>query len=197
MWNCKTKAAKDSSALSWEQLENATYKGFSEFPEAVTLVSGLWEGNANAQGSAFKARVNLVNGFTIIGNLVGDDKAETVVLLDVTTANDRILHLAVVALQDGKPVNLATTKIGDHVQIREGRILGGQIYMNVVRVGPNDEICCPGEVATQVYKLDPPGSLTPVTTEKKPERLTLNIIGNSKWVLTAWDLANPRRKNLK
>ena len=64
----------------------------------------------------------------------------------------------------------------------------------MVRVGPNDAICCPGEVATQVYKIDPPGSLTPVAIERKPERLTLNTIGNSKWVLTAWDLNEPAKE---
>jgi heat shock protein HslJ len=53
--------------------------------------------------------------------------------------------LAVVARAAGAWRNVATTPLGDRVQVRSARIEGGRLRVNALRAGPNDAACCPGQ----------------------------------------------------
>ena len=69
-----------------------------------------------------------------------------------------------------------------------------RIFVDVVRAGPKDVMCCPGEVTTLGWNLEPDGKLNPFTVTAKSERLTLDTIGNTEWVLRSWDFKEPAPK---
>jgi heat shock protein HslJ len=95
------------------------------------------------------------------------------------------------ARKKGKIENVATTLIGDRVQIRDVHIEQNRIFVDVVQAGPKDAMCCPGEVTTRGWIVEPGGKLNPFVATTKPERLTLETIGNTEWVLRSWDLKEP------
>jgi heat shock protein HslJ len=102
--------------------------------------------------------------------------------------------MAVVARKKGKIRNVATTLIGDRVQIRDVRIEKHRLLVDVVRSGPKDAMCCPGEVTALGWTLESGGKLNPFIVTAKPERLTLDTFGNTEWVLRSWDLKEPAPK---
>jgi heat shock protein HslJ len=139
--------------------------------------------------------VSLVGDLRIIGDLDGDGTDDAVVLLNYTPGGTaQLLHLAVMTRKKGKIENVATTLIGDRVQIRDVRIEQKRIFVDVVQAGPKDAMCCPGEVTTRWWTLDPGGKLNPLIVTAKPARLTLETIGNTEWVLRSWDLKAPAPK---
>ena len=131
----------------------------------------------------------------MIGDLEGDGTNDAVVLLNYAPGGTgQLLHLAVVARKKGKIQNVATTLIGDRVEIRNVRIEPKQIFVDVVQAGPKDAMCCPGEVTTRGWTLEPGGKLNRFIVIAKPERLTIGTIGNTEWVLRSWDLKAPAPK---
>jgi heat shock protein HslJ len=126
------------------------------------------------------------------GDLDGDGTDEAVILLNYAPGGSgQWLYLAVAARKNGKIQNVATTLLGDRVQVRDFRIEEKRLLVDVVRSGPRDAMCCPGEVTTLGWTLQPGGKLNPVTVTVKPERLTLETIGNTEWVLRSWDFNEP------
>jgi heat shock protein HslJ len=55
-------------------------------------------------------------------------------------------------------------------------------------------MCCPGEVTTLGWILEPDGKLNPLVLDAKPARLTLETIGDTEWVLRSWELKEPAPK---
>jgi heat shock protein HslJ len=179
-------------APTLKELKNASYSGIEGLKGSVKLVDGRWKGRPYKKGSASRPVVSLVGDLRVIGDLDGDGTDDAVVLLNYAPGGTgQLLHLAVVARKKGKIRNVATTLIGDRVQIRDVRIEKQRLLVDVVRSGPKDAMCCPGEVTMLGWALEPGGKLNPFTVTAKPERLTLDIIGNTEWVLRSWDFKEP------
>jgi hypothetical protein len=106
------------------------------------------------KGSAAAPSVMLVGNFRLTGDLDGDGAAEAVVLLAWSGGGSgEFLHLAVLGRRNGRVRNIATAPIGDRVQVRDARIDGHRITIDVVQAGPGDAMCCPGELATRSWTL--------------------------------------------
>ena len=188
-------SASAAQAPTLMELKNASYSGIEGLKGVVKLVDGRWEGRPYKKGSASRPVVNLVGDLRVIGDLDGDGMNDAVVLLNYApSGTGQLLHLAVVTRRNGKIQNVATTLIGDRVQIRDVRIEQKQIFVDVVQAGPKDAMCCPGEVTTLGWTLEPGGKLNPFIATAKAERLTLDTIGNTEWVLRSWDLKAPAPK---
>jgi heat shock protein HslJ len=130
-----------------------------------------------------------------MGDLDGDGIEDAVVLLNYAPGGTgQLLYLAVMARKKGKIENIATALIGDRVQIRDVRIEQNRILVDAVQAGPKDAMCCPGEVITRAWILEPGGKLNPSASGTRPERLTLETIGNTEWTLRSWDLKEPAPK---
>jgi heat shock protein HslJ len=182
-------------APTLKELKNASYSGIEGLKSPVKLVDGRWKGRPYGKGSALRPAVNLVGDLRLIGDLDGDGIDDAVILLNYAPGGTgQLLHLAVVARKKGKIQNVATKLIGDRVQIRDVRIEQKRIFVDVVQAGPKDAMCCPGEVTTRGWTLEPGGKLNPYTVATKPGRLTLETIGNTEWVLRSWDLKAPAPK---
>jgi heat shock protein HslJ len=179
-------------APALKELKNASYSGIEGLKSPVKLVDGRWKGRPSKKGSASRPVVSLVGDLRVVGDLDGNGTDDAVVLLNhAPGGTGQLLHLAVVARKNGKIQNVATTLIGDRVQIRDVRIEPKRILVDVVRAGPKDAMCCPGEVTTRGWTLEPAGKLNPFIVTAKPERFTLETIGNTNWVLRSWDFKEP------
>jgi heat shock protein HslJ len=182
-------------APTLKELKNASYSGIEGLKGPVKLVDGRWKGRPYKKGSASRPTISLAGDLRITGDLDGDGRDDAVVLLTYAPGGTgQLLHLAVVTRRKGKIENVATTLIGDRVQIRDVRIEQKRIFVDLVQAGPKDAMCCPGEVTTLGWTLEPSGKLNPFIVTAKAERLTFETIGNTVWVLRSWDLKEPAPK---
>jgi heat shock protein HslJ len=158
---------------------------------AVDLVDGRWEGDPPVEGAASRPTVHAVRDFRLVGDLDGDGAGEAVVLLAASAGGSgEDLYLAVVDRRQERLENLATTRIGDRVQIRGGRIEGARIFLDVVRAGPEDPACCPGELASLGWELTGRG-LEEFAVGRDTGRLFLAALGGAEWVLHSWSRGEP------
>ncbi len=180
--------ASGSEAIpTLDELRNAGYRGFEGQEEPVALVNGTWKGEPFEEGGASRPEVHFVGDFMMHGDLDGDGSDETVVLLSESSGGSgTYLYLAVVESKGGKLDNVATQLVGDRVQVRGAKIDDGEILLDVLRSGPTDAACCPGELATVGWKLSSGGGLTEVPSSEEPSRFSLETIGGTEWVLRAW-----------
>jgi len=144
--------AEESAPPSLEELASATYTGI--YDEAVTLVEGRWQGEVFVEGGASRPSAGLVDHFALIGDLDGDGRDETTVLLwESSGGSGNRLYLAVTGRRHRNIVNLGTALVGDRMQIRGGRITDGRIELDVVQAGSEDAMCCPSQLATRRWAL--------------------------------------------
>ena len=185
-----TKAAMQAPTL--KEIRNASYSGIEGLKGSVKLVDGKWRGRPIKKGSASRPVVSLVGDFRITGDLDGDGTDDAVVLLNYAPGGTgQLLHLAVMARKRGKIENVATALIGDRVQISDVRWEKNRLLVDVVRSGPKDAMCCPGEVTTLGWTLEPGAKLSPFIVTASPTRLSLETIGNTEWILRSWDSKQP------
>jgi heat shock protein HslJ len=135
---------------SEQALANMAYK--SDFTESgkAPLSDGEYREQA-APGSATETVVKLSEQ-AAYGELNGQPAA-TVVLITDPGGSGTFYSLAVVVEQDGQPVNLASTPLGDRVQINSLVIENGQIVVDMVTQGPDDAMCCPTQRVVRTFAL--------------------------------------------
>ena len=173
--------------LNLAGLKNATYAGVEE-QDPVTLQDGLWEGEPFAEGGASLPHVNFVRDFHLMGDIDGDGSEEAAVLLAAGSGGTgENIYLAVVGLRDGQLVNLDTVLLGDRVQVRKAGILEGRLFVDLLRAGPQDAMCCPGELAMVGWALKN-GKLEALQATSDPLRVSLETLGDTQWVLRWWSL---------
>lgn len=189
--NPTEEAARSVGPPTLEELENAAYQGFED-PASVTLTDGTWTGEPYTEDSASQPEISLVRGFRVTGDLDADNQDEAITLLKLALGGTgELLYVAVVDRRDGRPVNVATELVGDRVQVRGVRIRGRRLYVDVVQAGPEDAACCPGELATLGWELLPEGGLSSIEVTEEPGRLSLETIGDTRWVLREWSWGEP------
>jgi heat shock protein HslJ len=185
-------ASKPAAAPSLSELENMRYSLGSAGD--VTLVHGRDQPASDFHDSASRRTVSLARGFRVAGDLDGDGHDEAVVMLSESTGGSGTFdYLAVVGRRNGAPVNLATTPLGDRVQLRGVRIEARRLIAEVVRAGPQDAMCCPGELATLEWVMKD-SKLDAVASGIAPTRLSLAAISGVDWTLDrwTWDEAVPK-----
>jgi heat shock protein HslJ len=136
-----------SGALTPDALANMTY--LSEFAPSneVTLVDGAFEDPENRYVAL------LIPQPRAFGQLNGEEAAA--VLLGENSGGSGIFtSLAIVLDQDGAPVNVASSLLGDRVDVTSLVITNDQIVVEMVRQGPDDPMCCPTELVRISYALD-------------------------------------------
>jgi heat shock protein HslJ len=188
-----TKATADpvdapAGAPTLEELRGATYHGLEDLDGPVTLADGDWESEPFAPGATSRPTVSLAPGFRVTGDLDGDGADEAVVILAQSSGGSGTFNsLAVVQRTAAGLENVATTALGDRVDIRSARIEGGQLLVSVVRAGEGDAMCCPGELADLGWILSG-STLEPVAGSGSTGRLSLDTLAGTEWVLRAWDV---------
>ena len=172
--------AEPATPPSLDELRGTTYQGLESIGTSITLVDGKWE---DAQA---RASVGLARDYFVIGDLDGAAPDEAVAVLASSTGGSGSFYsLAVVARRDDQVVNIATSAIGDRVQIRDLRVEGRRIVADVLQAGTGDAMCCPGELATRSWELDG-STLRELAPTVQPARLSLDALGSATWVLQSW-----------
>ncbi len=172
---------------SKEEMENATYKGLPNTAGEIILENGKWERETFRAGDWIRNVVFLVPNSRVVGQLNASDSQEGVAILAGRGAGTgELLSLAVIERVDGALRNTGTALIGDRTQIRDMRIEDRQILLDLVQAGPEDSLCCPGELVRRSWELD--GG---ILRESRPPtdfgRLTPESITGRQWVLSEWD----------
>ena len=172
-------------APSLQELKNATYSGVAEAGSSFTLAGGRWEGQPFAPGAASRPSVTLARDFRLLGDLDGDGADEAVVLLAGSAGGTgEMSYLAVVGRRGGKVANLTTAPIGDRVQVRDARIDGRDIVLEVVQAGQDDAACCPADLVTRIWGFEAGALKEGAPT--KTGRLSVDALAGTQWVLKAW-----------
>lgn len=178
------------AAWTAHRLANATYFGI--LSEPVTLTDGRWEGRPFVEGGASRPTVGLIDHFILIGDLDGDGADEAAALLwESSGGSGTRLYLAALGARDRDISNLATTLIGDRVQVRSGAIESGLIVLDLIRPGPEDAACCPTEKALVSWALNERSLV--LVGEEKTGTLSLADLEGTEWVLVelGWDQPLP------
>jgi heat shock protein HslJ len=183
-----TDAPVAQPAPTLAQLKGATYGGIYEMP--VELKDGRWEGVPPVAGGAARPTVMLIDGLWAAGDLDGDGSAEAVALLvESSGGSGSFLYLAALDRQGGRLVNVATTAVGDRVQLRGLRLVARTIELDVVQHAPDDPGCCPTQKATRSWRLAAQGLV------EAPARVggTVSIaeLAGVEWVLTNLKWSEP------
>ena len=111
---CSVAPRNEASPPTLDELQRVTYDGSGDLPGAATLV----------------------DDFFVVGDLDGDGAAEAVVLLVRSPAGTGSWSaLTVVKRIGGRLSPIASTALGDRVQVRAVRIEGGRLLASGVRAG--------------------------------------------------------------
>lgn len=166
--------------LNVEVLANMAYTGITDAD--ITLEDGRWEGKPYMEGGAARPAAGMVEDFLLTGDLDGDGTDEVAVLLwESSGGSGTRSYVAAVGRRNGDIVNTGTALVGDRVQVRSGRIVGGSIEIDVIQQGPADAACCPSQLARRSWTLGANGLI-----ERETEItgvLSLDVLAGKEWVL--------------
>lgn len=132
-------------------LANMTYQSEYTQDGTATLVDGVYAEPA-APGSAISTTVTLMPQFTAVGELNGQPAAAAILATD-PGGSGTFVDLAVVTDVAGVPTNVATTNLGDRVEVQSVTIANNQIAVDMLTAGPDDPMCCPSQEVVQTYEL--------------------------------------------
>ena len=144
-------AKSESSGIDEDMLKNMAYSSQWGESGTVELTDGEYRVQA-APGSASEIVVQIVEPIAH-GELNGQPAA-AVVLASSGGGSGTFMDLAVVVAQDGQPVNVASTSLGDRTQIKSVTIENNYIVVDMVTHGPDDPMCCPTQQAVKTYDLE-------------------------------------------
>lgn len=164
-----------------EELRNATYTGLRAVSQPVNLNEGRWEGDSP------RVTIDMAGDYHVTGDLDGVPPEEMVVVLTESAGNSSSAYLAAVSRRGDALANIATVPLGDGVALRDLRIENRRLIADVLRPGPDDPMCCPGELATRAWQLSG-SSMQEIPIDDTPERLSLATLGDGPWMLRAWTL---------
>jgi len=186
-----TPAATLTAAPTLAELGNAGFTGLREIEGTVRLADGRWEGEPYAPGGASRPTLTLGRDFRVTGDLDGDGREEAIVVLAEGSGGSGSYNYLAVVRREGRVLrNVATIALGDRVAIRSARIEAGTLHAGVLRAGPGDAMCCPGELSDLAWRIAPDGTVQALP-ERATRRLTLDVLAGSEWTLVAWDPGAP------
>ncbi|HUV94190.1 MAG TPA: META domain-containing protein [Anaerolineae bacterium] len=139
------------SGLMVEALRNATYQSEWTNSKQAPLTDGEYV-ESIVPGAASKIVVRLhprmAFGYT------GDGQPFSAVILFTSAGGSGTFYeLAAVVQQNGEPMHVAATKLGDRVRIDSLAVEGAEIVVRMVTQGPDDPMCCPTQRVEQRCKL--------------------------------------------
>ena len=184
-------ASKTGTAPLGAELQNASYTGFSVTDNPVTLKDGTWQGEPYDEDGASRPEIKLLAGTYPIADFDGDGSEDAAVLLTESGGGTGTFHyLAVVVKKDGKLHNIATTMLGDRLQIIEFGAENGVIAVKVVQAGPNDPAGYPADFVTRSFTLKG-STLEEEQRVDKADRLSPDVMAGATWVLAEWNPDEP------
>jgi hypothetical protein len=148
---CIPPSGTSTAGLEMEALRNAQYTDETVPGGTVQLANGKYSEPA-APGSASMITV-IMTPWVAYGQLNGQDSA-AVILVSDGGGSGSFYTLHAMQAQNGKPVEVASTQLGDRVQIKCLSIKDNQTVVDMVQAGPNDPMCCPTQEVVNTYALE-------------------------------------------
>lgn len=136
--------------LSPQDLANATYPTQNHPSGSVTLENGRFS-EPIAPGSATEIKVQVTRHLAY-GELNGQPAA-AIVLVSDPGGSGTFYDLYMMVSQNDQPVSLASTMLGDRVQINSIAVEDNQIVVDMVQAGPDDPLCCPSQQVIKTFEL--------------------------------------------
>ena len=148
---CIPDAASANAGITIDKLMNMEY--LSEWTQSglAPLTNGEYSESV-APGSATKTSVKLTD-HTAFGYIDGKPAAAVILVTD-PGGSGTFYYLALVTESEGKLTNIATTLLGDRVQINSLAVKEGKMILDMITQGPDDPFCCPTQRVVQVYALE-------------------------------------------
>jgi heat shock protein HslJ len=136
-------------ALTVEMLRNMAY--LSEWFDSgtVPLRNGAYAEKPVEGPSATTVRL----AESVAFGQLNDEPVAAVVLVTDPGGSGVFFDLAVVAVREGKPVNLTVAPLGDRVRVESLTIRGNAIHVTMMSHGPDDPSCCPTRRVEKSYVL--------------------------------------------
>jgi hypothetical protein len=107
-----------------------------------------------APDAASELSIVLVPGRQAFGDLNSDEISDVVVVLAGSGGGTgTFISLAAVLNDGGLARNVATTDLGDRVQVKAVSIDGGRIAVRMLSHAPGDPLCCPTAETLRIYRL--------------------------------------------
>jgi heat shock protein HslJ len=148
---CLPGAQTAQSGFTVEALKNAEYLSEWTASGTAVLTDGKYE-ESIVPGSATKIVVILSDRMAF-GYASDGQPLAAIILITDPGGSGTFYYLSAVVQQNGKPVNVATTLLGDRVKINSLAVEGGEIVVDMVTQGPDDPFCCPTQRVVQKYAL--------------------------------------------
>jgi uncharacterized protein/heat shock protein HslJ len=178
-------------ALSLDALRNATYRGFEDVATEITLRDGRWQGEPYVAGGATLPQAQMVEDLFLSGDFDQHGALETAVLVNYNPGGTgEFLYLAIMQKQDAVPINVASSYVGDRIRVRNFYLKGNRIHIDLIQAGPEDGMCCPGDVVTRTWTFDGQ-SLEEQPLELAVERLSPALLAGQPWQLKRWRHEEP------
>lgn len=134
------------SPISVDALKNLAYTLEVVGDEPVQLTDGVYEDKANY------IYVSWIDTYAF-GELNGEPVA-AVVLYANTGGSGGFSTLALVAEENGEPVNVTSTLLGDRISINWLSVVADGIDLEIVTQGPDEAMCCATQRTLVSYVLD-------------------------------------------
>lgn len=132
-------------------VENATFKNVAGGGlNPITLSNGIYQ--ELIPDSAASLYTSLLD--TAAFGQIDGQPAAAVTLATNAGGTGTYIDLAVVTFADGAATNVATTLLGDRVQVNSVEIsANGTIVVDMVEAGESDPLCCPTQHVINIYTL--------------------------------------------
>ena len=139
------------SFISETELENIEYHSVSAQKGAVKLHRGVFRKNISD-----KSKTEIITALShhiAYGTFSGKREGAAAVLITLAGGTAAYHDLAVVIKTGGRLKNVATTSIGDRIQIKSLSIENGYIIANMLVHKKKDPACCPSQEVVRKYEL--------------------------------------------
>jgi hypothetical protein len=170
------------------QVRNSKYQlGATDSLQVVQLTDGSFEQGSPASSDFMSVKAT---DFAAVGDLNGDGKDEVAALVSENYGGTGVfVFLAVYESLNGTLTFQTSTLLDDRPQLNALSIGGGEIFVDAVIHGTDDEMCCPSLRTTRHYRwMDNQLQMTDYTTfttEDKPRTITIESPASGSEVFTS------------
>jgi len=152
----------------------------------IHLINGAWQDVPEEEGGESIAKVQLLSDIVLSGDLDGDNIPEKVVFLYSTGGGSgAYTNAAVVKVENKVFTNIASSLLGDRIQLLSAKIENQKLIVDLVQVGEDDPACCAGERATQMWELSD-DHFVQMPNENEGIRAKIDILSEHHWQLISW-----------
>lgn len=184
-FGCDRPATPAPEPPTLDEAADASYSGLPIVDETITLTNGVWS-SVPAPGGHSTTSAILHRDMYLAGDVNRDGRPDAVAFLSVYGGGTGDLLSIALLERDGETVrNIGTLPVGDRVQVRAVSLADGFVTLDVIQAGPQDAMCCPGELATRTWAwkdgrwMARPSVVT--------GRWSTEVLGGATWILAAWD----------